>query len=190
MIVRARAFSRSAVALLASLAISACGGRAPELKQPVGQTTVTSATRSERASNYVPATLDLYLSRQIPGPCGMDRLPSLDFAFGSAELEVPQDLEVMRLAECLRQRPFDTAQIILVGHADPIGSATYNLNLGFDRANRVRSRLVEVGIAPSRIVVTSAGESPLPRERWDEARRVDLVVARPQSASAPASPSR
>ena len=38
---------------------------------------------------------------------------------------------------------------------------------------------------PDAVVVTSAGESVLPRERWDEARRVDLLIARPHSASAP-----
>lgn len=178
---RTNTSSRGIAALLAATVMAGCGRRGPELKQPVGQTTATSA--SERASGYVPPTVELYLSRQTPGPCGMARLPSLEFPFGSADLEMPQDVEVSRLAECLRQKPFDAAQIILVGHADPIGAATYNLQLAFDRANRVRSRLVALGVDTSRIVVTSAGESLLPRERWDEARRVDIVIARPQSAS-------
>lgn len=166
--------------LVLPLCIIACGSRGARTREPVGETTVTSANAQRRADGYVPPAIELYLARQLPGPCGMARLPALDFSYGSADLETAQDLDVAKLAECLHRPPFDAARVVLVGHADPIGSASYNLELAFERARRVRSRLVDFGIDPSRILVTSAGEAALPPDRWVEARRVEIVLARPQ----------
>lgn len=186
---RALATSIGAALLAASALVAACGKPGPTLRQPVGVTTITSApegeARGDGGAPYTPAPVELYLAQQAPGPCGMDRLPSVEFEFGSSDLAPPEDLRLSELARCVTEDPFDAAEIVLVGHADPIGSPTYNLDLAYDRALRVKNRLVALGVRAERIVVTSAGESPLPPSRWAEARRVDIVLARPEAASPP-----
>jgi outer membrane protein OmpA-like peptidoglycan-associated protein len=151
--------------------IGACHAQRRELRHPVGEKTTTSS-----APNYTPPSVELYLARKAVAPCGMDRLPRIEFAFGSSSLDAPQDLELRRLALCLTERPFDATTVVLVGHADPIGSATYNLHLGRQRAENVRTRLVDAGVAADRIAVSSAGEALLPHDRWDGARRVDILI--------------
>lgn len=171
-----------------ALCIAAAGcAKTPKLQQPVGETTV-SAGRIARAANRPVApgpTSQFSLTEQTPGPCGMQRLPSVEFEFGSSQLTPMADMALSRLATCLKEAPFAESRVILVGRADPIGSPTYNLELAFERASRVRQKLMELGVEHARMLVTSAGESPLPKDRWDEARRVDLVLARPNAASPP-----
>lgn len=179
-------FRRRAAAVLAAMAVAALTGcaKSPTLAEPVGETTVRSGRMSrkhrEEPKDRAPApNLELYLAQETELPCGMDRLPPVDFAAGSSELSPQQDAALTRLASCMRVAPHDTSRIVLVGRADPFGSKTYNLRLAYERAEQVRRRLLELGIAHPRILLTAAGESPLPRERWGEARRVDIVLTRP-----------
>jgi outer membrane protein OmpA-like peptidoglycan-associated protein len=131
-----------------------------------------------RSVGYTPPSIELYLARKIPGPCGLDQLPSISFDFGSSTLDEAQGLELARVARCLTDKPFDEASLVLVGHTDPIGSRTYNLSLAYERAAHVKARLRDLGVAPDRVIVTAASESELPTERWDEARRVDMLITR------------
>ena len=176
-------FRRRAAAVLAATAVAVLPGcaKTPTLHQPVGETTVTSGrmSRGEPKERVDVSNLELYLVEETSKPCGMDRVAPVDFDFGSSELSPLQDAALTRLASCMRAASNQTSRIILVGRADPFGSKTYNLRLAYDRAEHVRRRLLERGIAHPRILLTAAGESPLPRERWGEARRVDVMLARP-----------
>lgn len=68
----------------------------------------------------------------------------------------------------------------LEGHADERGTREYNLGLGENRANSVRSLMMAQGVADNQMVVVSYGEErPTAYEHNDEAwalnRRVELI---------------
>ncbi|MEJ2619865.1 MAG: peptidoglycan-associated lipoprotein Pal [Candidatus Thiodiazotropha sp.] len=88
-------------------------------------------------------------------------------------------LEVIQAhADYLAANP--QAVVRLEGHADERGSREYNLGLGENRANSVRSLMMAQGVADNQMVVVSYGEErPAAFENTDEAmalnRRVELV---------------
>jgi peptidoglycan-associated lipoprotein len=68
----------------------------------------------------------------------------------------------------------------LEGHADEKGTREYNLGLGENRANSVRSLMMAQGVADNQLVVVSYGEErPAAfahnEESWALNRRVELV---------------
>jgi peptidoglycan-associated lipoprotein len=88
-------------------------------------------------------------------------------------------LEVIQAhADYLAANP--QAVVRLEGHADERGTREYNLGLGENRANSVRSLMMAQGVADNQMVVVSYGEErPSAFENTDEAmalnRRVELV---------------
>jgi peptidoglycan-associated lipoprotein len=81
-------------------------------------------------------------------------------------------------AEYLATNPQVTVR--LEGHADERGTREYNLGLGEQRANAVRSLLLAEGVADNQIVVISYGEERAAsyehnEEAWALNRRVELV---------------
>jgi len=69
----------------------------------------------------------------------------------------------------------------LEGNCDEFGSDEYNLALGLKRANAVKSALLEEGVNPESISMTSLGESnPVcadkTQECWAKNRRVDFKL--------------
>lgn len=88
-------------------------------------------------------------------------------------------LEVIRAhADYLVANP--QVVVRLEGHADERGSREYNLGLGENRANSVRSLMLAQGVADNQLVVVSYGEErPAAFEQNEEAwalnRRVELV---------------
>jgi peptidoglycan-associated lipoprotein len=68
----------------------------------------------------------------------------------------------------------------LEGHADERGTREYNLGLGENRANSVRSLMMAQGVADNQILVVSYGEERAAayehnEEAWALNRRVELV---------------
>ena len=86
---------------------------------------------------------------------------------------------LLRLAELLNQNPgFNVA---LVGHADSIGSESYNDELALKRANAVKEFLEQNGARSGQITASGRGESdPKVNQQTDEARfmnrRVQMTV--------------
>ena len=86
---------------------------------------------------------------------------------------------LLRLAELLEQHP--DYRVKLEGHADSIGSAGYNMNLGRRRAEAVRDFLVKYGAAAEQIKIGAHGErrpaadNTLRTGRWMN-RRVEIRV--------------
>lgn len=62
---------------------------------------------------------------------------------------------IRKLAQKLSQSP--TQKILLAGHASEVGSDAYNNALALRRANAIRDLLVEYGVHPEQIEVTSYG---------------------------------
>jgi outer membrane protein OmpA-like peptidoglycan-associated protein len=72
-------------------------------------------------------------------------------------------------------------EVVVIGHTDTMGDPRANLALGLKRAISVRDRLVEAGLAPSTIEVTSHGEGDLLVKTPDNTpeprnRRVEITV--------------
>jgi outer membrane protein OmpA-like peptidoglycan-associated protein len=72
-------------------------------------------------------------------------------------------------------------EVVIVGHTDTMGDARANLALGLKRAITVRDILVQAGLAPSTIEVTSHGEADLLVKTPDNTpeprnRRVETTV--------------
>jgi tetratricopeptide (TPR) repeat protein len=70
------------------------------------------------------------------------------------------DLSFVRpLVEAMEK--VESMEIKLVGHTDSRGTKTYNYNLGLNRANWVKDRLIQKGIGAERIHVESVGATEL-----------------------------
>lgn len=68
----------------------------------------------------------------------------------------------------------------LEGHTDVVGNTTYNQTLSLQRANAVRTYLINKGIAPGRINVVGKGESePIPGAPDSANRRVEILFPAP-----------
>ncbi|MBT0662888.1 OmpA family protein [Geobacter pelophilus] len=92
-------------------------------------------------------------------------------------------LESARLFPEILQAISDRASsdISVVGHTDSVGSREYNLTLSRNRANSVRDKLVDKGVAANHIKTTSHGkENPLIKTEDNvnepRNRRVEVVI--------------
>ena len=80
-----------------------------------------------------------------------------------------------RDAECLRREA--TSRYTLIGRCDPRGSTEYNLALGERRARVVRQYLMNLGVLPDRVAVSSEGAEGATgsdEDGWRRDRRVDF----------------
>jgi hypothetical protein len=119
-------------------------------------------------------------------------LPEADGTVGRADVSNPSgkvDLATARASTTVKAGHAPTAvvkshpvpRVTVIGHTDTTGSAASNVELGLRRANVVRALLVDVGIDPAAIDVTSHGEATLLVPTADEVfepknRRVEISV--------------
>lgn len=102
--------------------------------------------------------------------------PIVRFAFDRSDLDATARTQVARQAQWLAGNP--DAAVRVTGHADLVGSAAYNADLGRRRALAVVSQLVAFGVDPRRVIgVVSLGETaPLvPREGREPLNRRAVV---------------
>jgi len=94
----------------------------------------------------------------------------------------PADQESLKAdLDFLQAHP--TFRILISGHCDERGSEDYNLALGTNRANDVRTELQKLGIAADRIRTVSYGkEKPFCTDAneqcWQQNRRAHFVLDR------------
>ncbi len=105
-------------------------------------------------------------------------LEGVTFVSGSAELTAQAREILDGVAAQLRAYPEVTVEV--QGHTDSVGSSALNRRLSQERADSVRSYLVDRGIAPDRIVAVGYGEDYPIASNDTEAgraqnRRVELV---------------
>jgi outer membrane protein OmpA-like peptidoglycan-associated protein len=185
------------------LALAACAGDnrfvlLPDEGGRVGQITVTtdggSRTLSEahaatsvgstRAAPSAPETVD---SGDIQATWG-DALAASPmrprtflfyFLFDSDELTEQSRAQMPAILESIRR--FPAPEVAVIGHTDRVGPETVNARLALDRAEAIRGVLIDAGIEPALLEVTSHGEAnpivptadevPEPRNR-----RVEVTV--------------
>jgi outer membrane protein OmpA-like peptidoglycan-associated protein len=103
----------------------------------------------------------------------------LQFKFESDALT---DASVAMIPDILAAvRAIPVPEVAVVGHTDTMGEAKANLALGLKRAMTVRNILVQAGLAPSTVEVSSHGEADLivkTRDKTPEPRnrRVEITV--------------
>jgi outer membrane protein OmpA-like peptidoglycan-associated protein len=81
------------------------------------------------------------------------------FGFNKSNLTVEAQGVVADAAAAAKQ--FGSANIIVVGHADTVGSPQYNQRLSERRSNTVRKELVGQGIESNKIAASGQGETEL-----------------------------
>jgi peptidoglycan-associated lipoprotein len=120
--------------------------------------------------------LNVYSSDSVFTVC---KGPSPFFEFDSAKVG-PTDKPTMQVvANCMIEGPLKGKNIELIGRTDPRGTDNYNEQLGLERAERVKTYLVNQGIPEGRIKTTSLGKqdaSPAPKD-WSADRRVEIRLA-------------
>ena len=102
-------------------------------------------------------------------------LAAVFFDFNEAALTTEGTQVLARDADCLKQvgRP-----VTLVGHADPRGTAEYNIALSERRAQSVRGHLERLGTEPAKMAVLPRGSLDArgtDEPGWAQDRRVDFT---------------
>jgi len=101
------------------------------------------------------------------------------FETGKADLMPGAMSTINRLAQFMKQ--YSDKKLLIEGHTDSTGSASFNLRLSEDRANAVRNVLLNEGVSNSRIQTTGYGMSkPVATNATIEGRqrnrRVEIVI--------------
>lgn len=97
------------------------------------------------------------------------------FDFDSDKLKPDARTNLDNLAGNLSS--FGDSKLLLVGHTDSVGTASYNLGLSERRALAVGTYLISKGVPSARVVVTGRGESePVQPNATEDGRRANRRV--------------
>jgi len=104
---------------------------------------------------------------------------TLYFISGTDQFTNETKKEVRQVLAEVAQRP--AAEVVVIGHTDTVGSGPDNDKLSLQRARRVKSLLIPLGIPADRIVIAGRGERELivaTADNVDEPknRRVEINV--------------
>ncbi len=122
---------------------------------------------------------ELQVQEGAPAPSGRVVIGN-SLLFGVDEDQLTGEPVVLEtLADLLRVNPTWTATV--AGHTDNFGLAAYNRDLSLRRANTVRQRLAELGIAENRISVEGFGaDDPIGDNNTNEGRaanrRIEITI--------------
>lgn len=113
--------------------------------------------------------------------CPLKTTLHLHFATDSNKVDAEGTAKVNEFAAFLKESPAYKATI--VGHTDSIASDKYNQKLSEKRANKVKSMLVEQGVAEDRLTASGEGEkmpvaSNKTKEGRAENRRIEVELCK------------
>ena len=140
-------------------------------------------TMLAQANSKTPAAVIDLLTIDATVPIGVGvrviELTSSRFPAGEATITLRHGAELLRMVAVMNALP--TVSVLVVGHADQIGSDTANMELSEERAQAVVEFMVDQGIDPARLSARAVGESDLLSLADDEAalalnRRTEFVV--------------
>ncbi|MFO0558780.1 MAG: OmpA family protein [Polyangiales bacterium] len=97
------------------------------------------------------------------------------FGFDRDDLDQTARASLARGAQCLERER--NSRYVLIGRTDPRGTAEYNLALGERRARTVQRYLTALGVAETRLAVSSEGmeaAAGTDEQTWARDRRVDF----------------
>jgi len=175
---------RSFVVTCALLAFaSGCSDEKKPAVAPVATVApATNAAPNTDANNPKPdddATRgNLNISDEIRKACALSDSEAY-FAFDSAHVRAEDQRVLKKLADCFSTGALKGREMRLVGHADPRGSADYNLALGGRRADNVKTVIASQGLVAKKIATTSRGAmdaTGTDESSWAKDRRVDVTL--------------
>lgn len=158
------------------------------LKNTAGNTDLNAARESSTATpTTAPTAVTTMTEEEVQRLFGdaLSALPpapvhfTLYFRFESNELTDESRALLPQILDTVKQRAIP--EVLVVGHTDTMGTPRANIELGLNRANTVRTLLVQVGLDPTTIEVRSHGEGDLLVKTADETpeprnRRVEISV--------------
>jgi peptidoglycan-associated lipoprotein len=103
--------------------------------------------------------------------------PKFDYESPDIRADGKQTLE--RLAKCVTGGSLKGGRILLTGHCDGRGEYEYNMVLGAQRAEGVKTFLTTLGIPSDKITTSSRGKldaTGVDEAGWSNDRRVDIEV--------------
>lgn len=107
-----------------------------------------------------------------PEIVGAGESMAIQFEFNSSVLRTSAYPTLDKLSSDLRSN--SSSRVQLDGHASAEGTDEYNMTLSRDRANSVKTYLVNSGVAASRIAITAYGESRPVASNATEAGRIQI----------------
>ena len=179
MSIQRQAFAAIAVC---GLALGCASSQTVPVRAPVVPAREPVATTQARRpiANAPSATMSqIAISEDIRAACGISDGDAY-FAFDSAQVRSQDRSTLDKLAKCFETGPLQGREMLLVGHADPRGTADYNMVLGDYRAQSVRHFLSTLGLKASRMEISSRGEMDAKgynEATWAFDRRVDVKLA-------------
>lgn len=114
------------------------------------------ADAEQRAQEALAALEELASVRQEGGETIVTISGEVLFEYNQAELRSTARQRLHAVAEALKANP--SAEIVVEGHTDAVGSDQYNAQLSQRRAEAVRQFLVEEGIEMNRVRAVGRGE--------------------------------
>ena len=177
-------FRTSTVALLAcALAVSACGGKKPEVKPPPPAPAPAPAPTTPPTPPPPARPPDPTPTPEKPREETLDDITKkfgrVLFSYDSIEITPEGRATIQKNAEIMKAQ--SALKVLIEGHADSRGTNEYNLALAERRADAVRDYLVSLGVANDRVTIVSKGEeAPFCKEEteacWQQ-NRVGFFVA-------------
>ena len=168
--------------LVVGLALTACGGerQAPAAPPPAMHPSlgVPNSQPSTRVPN-TPTASNVAISEEVLRACD---IPDSDayFPFDSSKITSFDVTALNAVAKCFTHGPMAGRKLRLVGHADPRGTADYNMTLGQSRADAVVGYLEARGLPKANAASTSRGAmdaTGTSETGWAHDRRVDVLLA-------------
>ena len=136
----------------ALLGVLGCAHETPMAQAPAATPPPPIVAKAEPApANATPAQREdaAALGRLLNGPIAF-------FAFDKVDLTPEDQQKLQVLAQELKAHP--TAQILIAGNTDEVGTEEYNLHLGQRRAVVARDYLIALGVPGNRLDTVSYGE--------------------------------
>lgn len=163
--------------------LGACGGKATKKSSMAAPAASgASAQAVPAAVKPVAASPNVAVDGDLAAQCkltfaNVDHAPK--FAYDEADL-LPADRDVLQqVAECVLRGPLKGRTVSLVGRADPRGTSEYNLGLGTQRAESVKTYLQRLGVPAAKLSSTTRGDLDAhgtDEASWGKDRRVDLKL--------------
>ena len=171
------------VALLATLAVAACGHPPPPAPPPPPGRPGHSAARPPPTTQAAAApVVDEYTRLKAMASDEIDRLGLLGeihFDYDKADLREGDRAVLAKNAEVLKK--FDFLKVTLEGHCDERGTVEYNLALGERRARVAYDYVVSLGVPADRLKTVSYGKeiqvcNDANEACWQRNRRAKFTV--------------
>ena len=171
-------FVRYAVLIVACAACGGSSAAAPSAASPAGASGANPAQSAPETPAQASTSGGVQIAPEILTACGIPGDQAF-FRFDSSRLEKRDIKPLNDVAVCFTSGALKGRAIKLVGHADPRGSAGYNMTLGQARADSVQKYLVDKGMTESNVTSTSRGAmdaTGTDESGWAHDRRVDVML--------------